>query len=143
MSKSVFYYRPIPKDDTAIEAALQHKAKEHSEEGFWMAYDRLRNEGKPWNHKRVYRVYKKLGLSLRRKVKKRLPARVKEPLEAPIAPNRSWSIDFVTDVLENRRRFRGLTVIDDYNREALHIEIDFSLPSKVSSWLSTSFVNLR
>ena len=61
MSKSVFYYQPIPKDDTAIEAALQEKAKEHSEEGFWMAYDRLRSEGKPWNHKRVYRVYKKLG----------------------------------------------------------------------------------
>ncbi len=143
MSKSVFYYQPIPKDDTAIEAALQEKAKEHSEEGFWMAYDRLRSEGKPWNHKRVYRVYKKLGLSLRRKVKKRLPARVKEPLEAPIAPNRSWSIDFVTDVLENKKRFRGLTVIDDYNREALHIEIDFSLPSKRVVWILNHLINRR
>lgn len=143
MSKSVFYYKPIPKDDTVIEKALQQKAKEHSEEGFWMAYDRLRNEGKSWNHKRVYRVYKKLGLSLRRKVKKRLPARVKEPLEAPIAPNRSWSIDFVTDVLENKRRFRGLTVIDDYNREALHIEIDFSLPSKRVVWVLNHLINRR
>jgi len=83
MSKSVFYYRPIPKDDTAIEAALQQKAKEHSEEGFWMAYDRLRNEGKPWNHKRVYRVYKKLGLSLRRKVKSGYLPELKNPWRLP------------------------------------------------------------
>ena len=44
MSKSVYYYKPLPKDDTAIEKALQQKAKEHSEEGFWKAYDRLRKK---------------------------------------------------------------------------------------------------
>jgi putative transposase len=83
MSKSVYYYTSLPKDDTDIEQALREKAEEFSEEGFWMAYDRLRNEGKPWNHKRMHRVYVSLGLPLRRKVKKRLPARVKEPLEVP------------------------------------------------------------
>ena len=69
MSKSVYYYKSLPKDDSAIEDALQKKAKDHSEEGFWKAYDRLREEGKPWNHKRVHRVYVALGLPLRRKVK--------------------------------------------------------------------------
>ncbi len=52
MSKSVYYYKPLAKDDTEIETALKEKAAEHSEEGFWKAYDRLRNEGKSWNHKR-------------------------------------------------------------------------------------------
>jgi putative transposase len=107
MSKSVYYYKPLPKDDIAIETALKEKAEQHSEEGFWKAYDRLRNEGRLWNHKRVYRVYKSLGLSLRRKAKKRLPARIKEPLEVPEELNHTWSMDFVTDVLENKRRFRG------------------------------------
>ena len=141
MSKSVFYYKPLKKDDTEIETALKEKVEQHSEEGFWKAYDRLRNEGNPWNHKRVYRVYKSLGLSLRRKAKKRLPARVKEPLEVPEALNHTWSMDFVTDVLDNSRRFRAFNVIDDYNREILFIEIDYSLPSNRIIWVLNHLTN--
>ncbi|PIV50702.1 MAG: IS3 family transposase [Flavobacteriaceae bacterium CG_4_8_14_3_um_filter_34_10] len=143
MSKSVFYYKPLPKDDSEIEQALRKKAEEHSEEGFWKAYDRLRNEGKPWNHKRMHRVYVALGLPLRRKAKKRLPARVKEPLEVPNELNHTWSMDFVTDVLENKKRFRAFNIIDDYNREALHIEVDFSLTSNRIIWVLNHLVNRK
>lgn len=143
MSKSVYYYKPLPKDDTEIEKALQKKAEQHSEEGFWKAYDRLRNEGNVWNHKRMHRVYVSLGLPLRRKVKKRLPVRVKEPLEVPDILNHTWSMDFVTDVLENKRRFRAFNIIDDYNREALHIEIDFSLTSNRVIWVLNHLINKK
>lgn len=44
MSKRVYYYKPLSKDDSEIEEALRQKAKEHSEEGFWKTYNRLRNE---------------------------------------------------------------------------------------------------
>jgi putative transposase len=144
MSKSVFYYKALPKEsDSEIEHALRQKVEAHAEEGFWKAYGRLRNEGKLWNHKRVHRVYVSLGLSLRRKVKKRLPARVKEPLTIPDKLNHTWSIDFVTDVLENKRRFRAFNVLDDYNRELLHVEIDFSLPSSRILWVLNHLINRR
>lgn len=113
MSKSTYYYRAQLKDDSLIEESLHLKSEKHPEEGFWKAYGRLREEGYDWNHKRVYRVYKSLGLSIRRKAKKRLPARVKEPLVVPSLLNDTWSMDFMSDVLDNKRRFRTFNVIDD------------------------------
>lgn len=86
MSKSVFYYKPLPKNDSPIEEALKEKAEDHSEEGFWKAYDRLRDEGKPWNHKRVHRAYVALGLPLRRKVKKDCPPGYSSPWRFPTSP---------------------------------------------------------
>ena len=74
-------------------------------------------------------VYKALGMNLKRKGKRRLPARIKTPLMVPGAANEVWSIDFMSDALWSGRRFRTFNVLDDYNREALRIEIDTSLPS--------------
>ncbi|MBT0571612.1 hypothetical protein KIK84_14895 [Curvibacter sp. CHRR-16] len=61
--------------------------------------------------------------------KKRLPARIKQPLETASQPNQGWSCDFMSDVLWSGRRFRTFNVIDEYNREGLRIEIDTSLPA--------------
>ncbi len=77
----------------------------------------------------LHRIYTQLNLNLRRKGKKRLPSRYPQPLAAPAAPNRSWSMDFMSDVLSDGRRFRTLNVIDDFNREALAIAVDFGLPA--------------
>jgi putative transposase len=83
----------------------------HPSIGFWQAYHRLRLAGYTWNHKRVYRVYTALGLTIRRRAKKRLPARVKQQLFQPSAPNPVWSIDIMHDSLWEGRTFRMLNVI--------------------------------
>ena len=89
----------------------------------------LKRQGYKWNHKKVYRIYCSLGLNLRIKPKKRLPTRNPIPLNQPNNPNIFWSMDFMSDSLTNGRKFRTLNVIDDFNRESLSIEIDFSLPA--------------
>ena len=130
LSISVFYYKPKPNEDPIIEQELRGIAERHNRWGFWMMFHRLRKLGYCWNHKRVYRVYTAMKLNLRRKHKKRLPSRVKEPLVQPLYPNLNWSMDFMHDGLINGRKFRCFNVIDDFNREALNITIDTSITSR-------------
>ena len=130
ISSSVFYYKPLTKNDYEIVNALERLALDHPRWGFWMMFHYLRNQGNKWNHKRVYRVYLSLNMNLRRKHKKRLPSRIKEPLVLPIGPNITWSMDFMHDTLINGRKVRTLNIIDDFNREVLQIAIDTSLNSK-------------
>ena len=130
MSKAGFYHKPKQRDDSAIITLLNRNVEAHPQEGFWLSYYRFRNQGHSWNHKRVFRIYQSMGLSLRRKKKKRLPARIKEPLQVPETINDTWSIDFMSDALDNKRKFRSFNVMDDHNREALHIEIEYSFPSR-------------
>lgn len=98
--------------------------------GFGLCFLYLRNvKGFRWNHKRVYRIYCELSLNMRIKPKKRLKCDKPEPLAVPECSNECWSMDFMHDQLSDGRSVRLLNIIDDFNREALAIEVDFSLPA--------------
>lgn len=113
-----------------MEAKLQVLAERYPTKGFTDYYSRIRNEGFIWNHKRVKRVYVKLGLNIRRKVKRRLIKRERQPFKAAEYINQCWSMDFMSDALESGRKIRVLNVIDDFNREALTITVDSSLSAE-------------
>ena len=90
----------------------------------------LRNvKGFVWNHKRVYRIYCELALNLRIKPRRRLKREKPVRLTVPDRPNQTWSMDFMADQLGDGRTIRALNVLDDFNREGLGIEVDFSLPA--------------
>lgn len=99
--------------------------------GFGLCFDHLRNVKKfSWNHKRVYRIYRELELNLRIKPRRRIKRDKPDVLSVPTAINQVWSMDFMSDSLSNGRRIRTFNVIDDYNREGLCIDVDFSIPSQ-------------
>jgi len=129
LARSAWYCQPADRmqRDREVIDALNALVEKHRRWGFWKCFDRLRLDGRRWNHKRVYRVYTELGLNHRRRTKKRLPKRTLQPLEVAPVPNAVWSIDFMHDMLYVGRRFRTLNVLDEGVREALAIEIDTSL----------------
>jgi len=127
------WYQP-PRDrvtrDAAVIDALTTLVERHGRWGFWKLFDRLRNTGHGWNHKRVHRVYCALRLNCTRRTRRRVPRRPRVPLSAPAVLNQTWALDFMRDTLYDGRVFRTLNVLDQGNREGLAIEIGFSLPSR-------------
>ena len=129
ISKSTYYYVKKPKDDSKVIEALNNLVDKYPRNGFWLLFNRLRKLGYTWNHKRVYRVYKAMGLNIQRRTKKRLPKRIKNPLQDLYHPNEQWSMDFMSDTLFGGRRYRILNIMDEFNRELIEFEVGTSLPS--------------
>ena len=132
LSRTAHYRPPVrPEDgDAPIIAALTTLIAQEGRWGFWKCRNRLRDLGYRWNHKRIYRVYRALKLNQVRRTKKRVPTRIKVPLQAVPQLNDTWAMDFMGDTLYSARRYRIFNVIDEGNREALAIEVDVSLPSE-------------
>lgn len=120
---------------------LQGLSSRRPGEGFWKCYYRLRNMGLLINHKRLYRLYRQQGLSLKRSSRRRkLPERLRQPLSVPEHFTHTWSIDFMSDTLANKRTFRSFHVLDDFNRELLFVEHDYSLPASRVLWVLSHLV---
>lgn len=90
----------------------------------------LRREGMEVNHKRLYRVYRELGLQVRRRRRKRLKRAPRGPMLLPSQRNETWGMDFVHDMLTDGRRIRALTIVDLCTRECPWIEVATSIPGE-------------
>ena len=132
ISKTAFHYRAkTASENKLIETWLLKLTQTHKRWGFGLCFDYLRNIQKfPWNHKRVLRIYRELALNLRIKPRKRIVRNRPEALGIATDINQTWSMDFMSDSLQNGRHFRTFNVIDDYNREGLCMDVGFSLPTE-------------
>lgn len=100
----MYYYKRKEKYDSELMADLRILLGQYPTYGLKKCFHLLKNQGYRWNHKKVYRVYCALGINLKRKAKRGLPARIKAPLEFSRKPSQVWSMDFHS--LYNGRRFR-------------------------------------
>jgi putative transposase len=124
ISRSVFRYRSIRDGQAALRMRINEIAAVRVRYGYKRIHVLLRREGWPINHKRVYRLYCEEGLNLRAKrPKRRVSAAHRVGRQPAVRVNESWSMDFVTDSLFNGRRFSALTVVDNFSRECLAIEV--------------------
>jgi len=128
MAVSSYRYRTI-RCDGELRARLEELAREKPRFGYRRLQVLLQRGGERVNHKRVHRVYREAGLSLRRKKRKHC-VRVGKPLLERTAANQEWGLDFVHDAVECGRAIRVLSVVDAYTRECLALEVDTSFASR-------------
>ena len=127
VSPTVFRYEPKENNDDVLRKRLRELADLRKRFGSPRLHIMLQRENLVVNHKRTERIYKEEGLALRRKRRRKGAAGVRVVMPAAERPNQMWSMDFVTDSLITGRKFRALTIIDNYTRECPAIEVDTSL----------------
>ena len=117
------------RDDSQLREQLLRLAREKPRFGYRRLHILLQREGAVVNHKRLQRVYRELGLSVKRTRRKRL-MRMLRPQPVLSAPNQEWAIDFLSDMAASGQRLRIFSVVDSFTRECLALEVDTSLPSR-------------
>ncbi len=127
MDPKTWRYASRRPDDAAARGRLRELAGERRRFGYRRLHILLGREGMTMNHKKLFRLYREEGLSVRKRGGRKRALGTRSPMMLPDGPNQRWSLDFVSDALNNGRRFRVLTVVDDYTRECLALVADTSL----------------
>ncbi|EPI8561775.1 IS3 family transposase, partial [Vibrio fluvialis] len=120
---SLRYQPQANREDDKLQARIKELALERRRFGYRRIHRLLRREGFDVNHKRVYRLYCELGLTVSKRRRRKSQCVEREPLLLPSVPNHTWSMDFVMDALSNGRRIKCLTIVDDYTKECLDIPV--------------------
>jgi len=127
ISVSAYRYQPKKDNDDALRHRLRELAGQRKRFGSPRLHIMLKRENLVVNHKRTEKIYREEGLALRRKRRRKGAAGIRVVMPSAMRPNEHWSMDFVSDSIVTGRRFRALTIVDDYSREYPAIEVDTSL----------------
>ncbi|MBP1807807.1 putative transposase [Rubellimicrobium aerolatum] len=115
--RSSYHYKARRRSQAALAKRIKEIAETRVRYGYRRVHVLLRREGWEINAKRVYRLYKELGLQLRNKVpKRRVKAKLRDDRRPPVRANETWAMDFVHDQLATGTKIRILTVVDAYSR---------------------------
>jgi putative transposase len=141
LQRSSFYYRSrTTRDDSKVIGRIKALIDAHKSIGLPMLHDILRREGLVVNHKRTERIYRQQGLAITLRRRRKRAAATRIVLPAACRPNERWSMDFMQGALWGGRRFRMLTVVDQFTKECPVIEVDTSLNglrvARVLEWLA-------
>jgi putative transposase len=128
ISRSLYRYASCRSPGLELRSRIAELAAMKRRYGYRRIHVLLRREGWSVNHKRTYRLYREQGLMVRKRKRKRIALAERLVRAAPTAANQSWSMDYVADALIDGRKLRALTIVDDFTRECLAIEVDTSLP---------------
>lgn len=132
LARSTLQYRSSVQNDDALRLALIRLAKEHGRYGYRKITELLRIEGFKVNHKKVDRLWRQEGLQLPQRHKRRKRLYHKDSSIIRLRPkfaDHIWSVDFVHDKLSNGRRYKMLTVLDEFTCQALCVAVSFNMGS--------------
>jgi putative transposase len=131
MEPKTYRYVSKREGDNVMRERLRCLAAERRRFGYRRLHILLRREGIELNHKKLFRIYREERLTVRRRRGGRKRAiGTRAPMTLPQGGNQRWSLDFVSDVLADGRRFRVLVVIDDFTRECLKLVVDSSISGR-------------
>lgn len=125
--RSTCRYRSVAPDQTPLRVRLRDLAAARVRYGYRRLHVLLQREGWRVNHKRIHRLYREEGLSIRVKPKRKRVTALRVSPPPAQRPQERWSLDFLTDSLADGRRFRVLTLVDNVSRVSPAIEVGVSL----------------
>ncbi len=127
IAPKTYRYKSRRPDDGDLRVRLRALAAERRRFGYRRLHILLARQGIRPNHKRLFRIYREERLGVRKPGGRKRALGTRSPMTLAPGPNQRWSLDFVSDVLGNGRRFRVLAVVDDFTRECLGLVADTSL----------------
>jgi putative transposase len=127
LQPKTYRYASKRSGDEELRTRLRELAAQRRRFGYRRLGLLLKREGIRLNRKKLYRLYKEERLSVRKRGGRKRALGTRAPMAIPQDRNLRWSLDFVMDTLVSSRRFRILTVVDDFTRECLGLVADTSL----------------
>lgn len=142
VDRSSVRYRSRRADDGGLRIRLKELAAERRRFGYRRLHILLRREGLHMNHKKLRRLYREEKLQVRRRGGRKRALGTRAPMTVPQGANQRWSLDFVSDQFGSGRRFRILTVVDDFTKECVALVADTSLSgTRVARELDLAIAN--